>query len=397
MIGIRHLSLLIASLIIGWASWSIYLYSFDTTQPTISLSGLENDGWYSGEVPCSVAANKAGDLSVWLDGQPLINKYRLSKRAHEHPFIVPTKTINNGKHILKVELVDATFRKNKVTTECQFNVDNLPLQSAFTKADSDFKVFQGRTLHVQFQVNKEIKDAHVQALSKVYPCFPESKNSSIYESFIPIECEEVPNEYLFSIDIIDKVGNSLNLENKFQVVAFPFKKHVLQVSNDKVQEEKELGHDPKELKEILETLAKNSPQEKLWRGNFCDPIDIARVTCEFGIVRTTQERGRYQHKAVDVINQPKSVVWATQDGVVVLKDRYASSGNTIVVDHGFGILSLFFHLDSFADVKVGDKIAQGNPIGTIGKTGYATGYHLHWEMRINNVAVDPLQWTKSTF
>lgn len=103
------------------------------------------------------------------------------------------------------------------------------------------------------------------------------------------------------------------------------------------------------------------------------------------------------HKALDVINLPKSVVWATQDGVVALKERYDVSGNTVVIDHGHGILSLFYHLDDFADLEVGQKIAQGKPVGTLGKTGYATGYHLHWEMRVRNNPVDPMQWTQETF
>ena len=140
-----------------------------------------------------------------------------------------------------------------------------------------------------------------------------------------------------------------------------------------------------------------SQPEKLWRGAFCTPIDIQQVTCEFGAVRTTQEKGRYMHKALDVYNAPRSVVWAPQDGVVVLKDRYADAGNTVVIDHGYGVLSLFYHLEDFAKVEIGQKVAKGNPIGTIGKTGYATGYHLHWEMRVNNIAVDPMQWTKQNF
>lgn len=61
------------------------------------------------------------------------------------------------------------------------------------------------------------------------------------------------------------------------------------------------------------------------------------------------------------------------------------------------VFSLFYHLEDFSKVEVGQKVAKGNPIGTIGKTGYATGYHLHWEMRINNIAVDPMQWTKQIF
>jgi len=94
---------------------------------------------------------------------------------------------------------------------------------------------------------------------------------------------------------------------------------------------------------------------------------------------------------------PKSVVWAAQNGIVVMKDRFGESGNTVVVDHGWGVLSMYFHLNDFANITVGQKIAKGNPIGTMGKTGYAKGYHLHWEMRINNTPVDPMQWTKRTF
>ena len=104
------------------------------------------------------------------------------------------------------------------------------MQAVFVKTGAPHKVFQGRTLHVQFQVNKEIKDAHINTLSRTFECFPESKNSKVYECFIPIECEEQPNEYLFSVDIEDKVGNALHLDNKFQVVVFPFKKEVITVT-----------------------------------------------------------------------------------------------------------------------------------------------------------------------
>ena len=61
------------------------------------------------------------------------------------------------------------------------------------------------------------------------------------------------------------------------------------------------------------------------------------------------------------------------------------------------ILSLFFHLDSFGNNAIGDKIKKGNPLGTLGMTGYASGYHLHWEMRIMMIPIDPMQWTKHDF
>ena len=381
----------------GWAGYRVYSYFFDQSIPIVILAGIENDGFYAGDISCKVASNKKGDLCVWLDGQPLISSYRLSVREHEHPFIIPSKTINNGKHALRIELIDSSFAKNKALLERTFYVDNIALQAAFVRAEADYKVFQGRTLHLQFQANKELKDAKIKALSTQFECFPESKNSSIYECYIPISCEENPNEYLLTLDLTDKVGNNLALESKFQVVLFPFKKQTLEVSSQKVAEEKELGLDSAKLEEILAQLLKQSPPEKLWRGPFVTPIDVARVTCEFGTIRTTQEKGRYAHKGLDITNAPKSVIWAPQDGTIVHKERYAFTGNTVVIDHGCNVFSLFFHLDNFADINVGQKIVKGNPIGTLGKTGYATGYHLHWEMRVNNIQVDPMQWTKTTF
>ncbi len=383
--------------VIGWTGYKLHRYFFDDTMPQVSMIGIDENGYYAGDISCKVASNKKGDLSVWLDGRPLISNYRLSLREHEHPFIIPSKTITNGKHSIKIELVDASFAKHKAELERPFFVDNTPLQATFIRSESDYKVFQGRTMHLQFQANKEVKGAKVKVLSSEYDCFAESKNSSIYECFVPISCEEAPNEYLLNVDILDKVGNTVNLESKFQVVLFPFKKQTLQIGAEKVAEEKALGMDTAKLEAVVGNLITQSPHEKMWRGPFVVPLDAPRVTCEFGTIRTTQEKGRYAHKGLDLANMPRAVVWAPQDGVVVHKERYGFTGNTVIIDHGWGLLSLFFHLDNFADIQVGQKVAKGNPIGTLGKTGYATGYHLHWEMRINNIQVDPMQWTKMNF
>jgi len=393
----RFGALALGLLCVVWVGTTTYRYFFDRVAPSLSVMGLEKDIYCSGDMQCKINSNKAGDLSVWLDGQPLITHYRVSNANHEHPFTIPTKTIANGKHTLKIELVDSRFSKNATVQERTFFVDNTPLQAAFVKPESEYKVLQGRTLHVQFQVNKEIQNAKVHALAHEFECFPESKNSQIYECFIPINCEETPNEYLMSVEVADKVGNVLSLDNKFQIVMFPFKKHALSVTAEKMKEEKEHGLPSAEFEEKMASLAKQSAQEKLWKGPFVTPIDVDKITCDFGTIRTTHQKGRYMHKALDVTNLPKSVVWASQDGVVALKDRFESTGNTIVIDHGRGVLSMFCHLDNFADIKEGQKLAKGNPLGTIGKTGYATGYHLHWEMRVNNIAIDPMQWTKATF
>lgn len=394
------LCILIIGIVVFFGGWRGYHYFFDTHAPTLSIQGVVCDAYYADDVHCRLEGYddyKIADISVWLDGKLLVHKFKINAKQFEYPFTVSTKKLLNGVHTLKAEAVNGTYNGVKSTMQTSFFVDNNPLQAAFLRSDADHKVLQGRTLHIQFQVNKEIQSATARALSHSYLCFQEAKNSPIYECFIPITCEEVPNEYPISIEIVDHVGNIVVLESKFQILPFQFKKQLLRIDPSKVKEEKEAGIAAQELEVALEKLAQQSPQKKMWQGVFYPPIDIVSISTEYGTVRTTQERGRYAHKAVDVLNMPKSVVWATQDGVVVLKDRYAYSGNTIVIDHGYGILSLFFHLDSFADITVGDLIKRGNPIGTLGKTGYASGYHLHWEMRINNIPVDPMQWIKVTF
>src|SRR3990167_2729511 len=393
----RYLGYLLIVGVGGFVGLRTYNHFFDTSCPQLSLHGIESAAFYAGEMKCAIASSKKGEISLSLDGKPLINKCNIAADENGHTFIIPTKTLSNGKHILKADIADSTFNHNKAVLEREFYVDNVPLQAALLKSEEEFKVLQGRTLHVQLQVNKKIKNAKISALSQAYDCFPESQNSSVYEAFIPVACEESPNEYLFSIDVTDNVGNVTRLDNKFQVVSFPFKKSTMHVSNEKMVEEKDLGKDNKRIEELFIQCAKNSPKEKLWKGAFCTPIEVQRVSTEFGTVRTTQYKGMYAHKAIDVLNVPKSVVWAPQRGKIVVKDRFIDTGNTVIIDHGLGVVTMLCHLDSFADVQEGQMVNKGNPVGTIGKTGYASGYHLHWELRINNVQVDPMQWTKPIF
>ena len=169
------------------------------------------------------------------------------------------------------------------------------------------------------------------------------------------------------------------------------------VAKEKLEHEREVSKRRKELKKLLERVVKESPAKKLWSGPFIYPVDFQRISTPFGEIRTTLEKGRYHHAALDLVGTPKSVIWASQAGKVVIKDRFLFSGNTVVLDHGCGVMTLYYHLDDFADIQVGDFLLKGNPLGRQGKTGYANGEHLHWEFRVQNKCVDPLQWTQKTF
>lgn len=398
---IKQFSYLVLFLGVGYFSWNSYNYFFSATAPVVALNGISNEGYYAGSIAGTISGNdayKVATVSATLDDQPLIETTKISSRTFETPLAINTKDLTNGKHTLKINVANSTYSAHKTTMERTFFVDNEPLQAAFIKPVDDLKVDQGRTLHVKFRVNKPVKEATVQAFNNSYECFPEAQRSNIYECFVPIACEEDPADHMLAISVKDKVGNNFNLNSKFEVAHYEFKRAQLNVNPEKIEKEKEIGLSSEEFEETLQQLAQQSPKEKLWQGIFYAPTEIQRVSTEYGVIRVTQEKGRYMHKAVDIVNRPKSVIWAPQDGKVVLKERYAFSGNTVAIDHGFGVISLFFHLDDFAEnLKVGSSIKRGNPLGTLGMTGYASGYHLHWEMRVNNQPVDPMQWTKANF
>jgi len=222
-------------IILGLLGWRTYYYFFDESIPTIRVIGIEENGFYAGDLQCGIEVSddyKVKDISVFLDGKPLVSHFPIHKKYDKRVFPIATKALTQGKHHLKISAQDSSFKENKSEKELIFFVDNQPLQAAFVKAHSDFKVFQGRVLHMQFQVNKDIKKAVIKTLSKEYPCIPETPHSLIYECFVPVSTEEIPNEYLFSIEITDHVDNTVTLENKFHIVMYPFKQQRLTLKSE---------------------------------------------------------------------------------------------------------------------------------------------------------------------
>ena len=385
-------------LISGYVARRTYLYYFDTTPPQVTVIGFEDDKAYAGDVVGSLKGSspyKISHISMWLDDNLIHRDFKINRRHIDHPISIPAKTIPDGLHTLKFEIVDGTKNQNKTNIERSFYTDNLDLQATLPPLASGYNVQQGRCLYIQLQVNKPIRSAQVSLLNGKYDFFPERKNGLLYEAIIPIECEQDAEQYPFSVELLDRLGNKMVLDGTFKVVAVPFKKKILNVAGNKLQSELEFTQlQEPDLEQALEKLANQSTPEKLWTGPFDVPIVMKGITTEFGVIRTSQDRGRRVHKALDLVADPKSVIWAAHNGVVVLKDRFTHSGNTVVIDHGCGVLSMYYHLHDFADVAVGQRVKKGHPLGRMGMTGYASGDHLHWEIRVKNVAVDPMQWTQ---
>lgn len=377
---------------------------FDHTAPEITVTGIGE-----GEYACDMRTGKIiiddrcslKNLDISLDGKSIFSSDKSCSTPFEYPLTVDTKTLADGKHILTITARDDSRHENQSVKQIGFFIDNVPLEAALVADTHQFRVMPGRVLHVRATTSKEIKQALMKTDlpedSRQHGGIQRSPTSCTYDFFVPIKCDTDAGEYMFRITLTDNIGHQAILEHKCTVEPSRFKKQILTLDKEKIKTEATLGLPIAQFESRLESLAEHSPAQKLWRGTFDVPVESQGISTEFGLTRVTQERGKYLHTALDLRAMPRSVIWASNAGKVVLKDRYEHSGNTIVIDHGHGLLSLFFHLDSFADIAVGDTLKKGHPIGTVGKTGYANGYHLHWEMRLHNIPVDPMQWTESAF
>ena len=133
-----------------------------------------------------------------------------------------------------------------------------------------------------------------------------------------------------------------------------------------------------------------------WEGAFQQPAS-GQPTSGYG-ERRTFEPGSIAsvHEGTDIAASRGSAVWAPNRGVVAWVGPLMIRGNVVILDHGFGVFSAFYHLDR-TDVTGGEEVAAGDVIGTVGSTGRVTGPHLHWEVRVLATAVDPDSWTQRGF
>ncbi len=128
-----------------------------------------------------------------------------------------------------------------------------------------------------------------------------------------------------------------------------------------------------------------------WRGSFAMPVE-GRISTEFGMQRYINGRLAYRHRGLDIAAPEGTAVLAAADGVVSLADdSFLLHGQTVVVDHGHGVSTLYIHLSEIV-VKQGGAVKQGQMLGRVGATGVATGPHLHFAVYAHHEAVDPFFW-----
>ncbi len=137
--------------------------------------------------------------------------------------------------------------------------------------------------------------------------------------------------------------------------------------------------------------------EKHWEGVFQYPVTTTIITAKYGDYRSYNE-GPIEifHTGIDFAGGIGTPILAPGAGIVVYSEPLELRGNTVILDHGLGIMTAYFHL-SESSVNVGDRVEAGQQIGLGGDTGLSSGAHLHWDLRVNGVAVDGMPWLTQPF
>ncbi|MGA2810871.1 MAG: M23 family metallopeptidase [Candidatus Acidiferrum sp.] len=211
-----------------------------------------------------------------------------------------------------------------------------------------------------------------------------------WHALLPVDLERAPGPASLTVSAEESTGEKITCQMSVAVTAGKFATENLKVAPQFVEPDPEqLARAKNEAQRLREMYATVTP-EKLWKGKFRVPLDGARNGANFGRRRVLNGEPSSPHTGVDFPAPTGTPVHAAQAGRVVLAEPLYFAGNTVLIDHGLGVYTLYGHLSQIA-VKVGDSLAAGAVLGRVGATGRVTGPHLHWGLTINRAHVNALE------
>lgn len=244
-----------------------------------------------------------------------------------------------------------------------------------------FNVENGKSLILSLDSSEGVLGLNERNITVLpHPIYP---NKGIV--IIPIDYHEQPR-------LIDTQWNygqaQMNIELNITTATYPTE--IITVDNAKVSPPPEVLERIALEKAEAEAIYNHITPERYWNKPFIRPIDSI-TTSQYGSARTYNGVLKSYHGGVDFRAKTPLPILASNDGIVVLaKERYYAGG-TIIIDHGEGIYSCYFHLSHF-NVKVGDPVMQGQNIALSGATGRITGPHLHFGFMIQGIQTDPIEF-----
>ncbi len=201
---------------------------------------------------------------------------------------------------------------------------------------------------------------------------------------------------LVGIPLSSKSGTkSIRLKSSTgeQRISFAVKPKTYKAQYLTIKNKRKVNPYEKDMARIQKERGKKNRAKKTWsqhpvQANFIVPVK-GEISSIFGLRRFFNKQPRRPHSGLDIAAARGTPIHAVADGSVIEAGNFFFSGNMVYIDHGQGLISLYAHMNRI-DVKIGDKIQQGQVIGLVGSTGRVTGPHLHLAVIANQTLVDPL-------
>ena len=249
---------------------------------------------------------------------------------------------------------------------------------------------QGGLVLAEISGAKPSQDFSAEWDGRQIPLWREAPLNSTLHALLGVDLEKPAGRYEWKISWSAADGKPLSCSVPVTVRTGKFPTERLTVEKQFVQpdpeQQKRAEEDQKKMKAIYETVT----PEVLWKGKFVLPLKGVSTGGNFGRRRVLNGEARSPHAGVDFPAAAGTAVYAAQSGRVALAENLYYSGNTVVIDHGFGIFTLYAHLSEIT-VHAGDLVEASAEIGKVGATGRVTGPHLHWGLTIEHARVNALQ------
>jgi len=211
--------------------------------------------------------------------------------------------------------------------------------------------------------------------------------SAVALGSVPLGAETATQR--FEVRLTDAFGRTATAERTLRVLADPRPVEELDIAPSILSASTPENKDLEAA--ALEDAYRAALSRPLWRAPFLMPVE-GRSTSSFGAPRRYAPGGPVSyHQGADLAAPEGTPVRAANGGVVRVAGFYPIKGGLVVLDHGASVYSLYFH-QSKLHVRAGQRVKRGERIGEVGTTGLSTGPHLHWEMRVNTLPTNPLEW-----
>jgi len=332
--------------------------------------------------------------------------------------IEPKKNeLKDGQAMLRLMAVDYSWKSwgkgNRAYAEKEIIVDTkAPIIRILTRSHN---ISPGGSNVVAYTLSEPCDTSGVKVADSFYTGYSGLKgNSETWAAFFALNNQQHSGTKIV-LQATDRAGNQTKTDFPHYIKTKRFKKDTIRISDNfilnKLPEfEKALTganlESPldkflfinKELrsqnKAVLSKLMEQSDPVMYWEGTFLR-LPKSATRSGFGDRRTYQYKGKtidhQTHLGIDLASLAMSTVPASNTGKVVYAETLGIYGRLVVIDHGYGLFSMYAHLSNF-NVHVGQKVNKGDIIGNTGTSGLAGGDHLHYSILMSGTFVDPLEW-----